>query len=170
MKQDAINRQNAAFAVGMIAHTCPQQAAPHAPALLTALHGLFRADEEPGARDNAAGAVGRMLLAMGGALPIEQIAPVLAGALPLQEDLEETAPAVAALSQLLASADARPRVAPCLPALVGALARVAAQPPAPADARQQAARAVTALGADAAALVAALPAEQQQALQQLAAA
>lgn len=82
--QDAINRQNAAFAVGMVAHTCPAQAAPHVQQLLQALHPLFREEEEAGPRDNAAGAVGRMLLAMGGALPVEQIAPVLAGALPLQ--------------------------------------------------------------------------------------
>jgi hypothetical protein len=83
-QQDPINRQNAAFACGIIAHTAPQQAAPHTQQLLQALHALFRPDEEAGARDNAAGAVGRMLLSMGGALPIEQIVPVLVGALPLQ--------------------------------------------------------------------------------------
>jgi len=68
----------------MIAHACPQQAAPHTQQLLQALHALFRPEEEPGPRDNAAGAVGRMLLAMGAALPVEQIVPVLVGALPLQ--------------------------------------------------------------------------------------
>jgi hypothetical protein len=68
----------------MIAHTCPQQASPLMPQLLQALHPLFRPEEEPGARDNAAGAVGRTLLAMGAALPVEQIVPVLVSALPLQ--------------------------------------------------------------------------------------
>jgi hypothetical protein len=62
------------------------------PALLQALHPLFRPEEEPGARDNAAGAVGRMLLALGGALPVEQIVPVLVGALPLQVRARPSSP------------------------------------------------------------------------------
>lgn len=176
----------------MICHTCPQQAAPHAQALLQALHGLFRADEEPGARDNAAGAVGRMLLAMGGAgagagaggsaaaaataaaLPVEQIVPVLAGALPLQEDHEETLPAVAALCQLLGGAagpDAQQRAAQHLGAVVAAFGRVAAHEAAPEAAKRQAARALAGMPpAQVGPMVAALPAEQRQALEQLAAA
>ncbi|KAI8467320.1 MAG: armadillo-type protein [Monoraphidium minutum] len=168
--EDAINRQNAAFACGILCHTCPQQAAPHVPGLLQALHPLFQPEEDAGARDNAAGAVGRMLLALGGALPVEQIVPVLVGALPLQEDLEETAPVCAALCQLLAGdAALQARVAPQLPAIVAAFGRVAVQEAAPMAARQQAARALSQLQDAVGPLLASLPADQQQALQQLAA-
>lgn len=38
-----------------------------------ALQPLFQADEEPGTRDNAAGAVSRMILALGSHLPLEQV-------------------------------------------------------------------------------------------------
>lgn len=41
--------------------------------LLQALQPLFQADEEPGTRDNAAGAVSRMILALGSHLPLEQV-------------------------------------------------------------------------------------------------
>ena len=37
------------------------------------LQPLFQADEEPGTRDNAAGAVSRMILALGSHLPLEQV-------------------------------------------------------------------------------------------------
>ncbi len=50
-----------------------------------ALHPLFQAGEEAGVRDNAAGAVGRLLAAFGGAVPLEAVAPVLLTALPLTE-------------------------------------------------------------------------------------
>ena len=40
-----------------------------------ALQPLFQADEEPGTRDNAAGAVSRMILALGSHLPLEQVSP-----------------------------------------------------------------------------------------------
>ncbi len=50
-----------------------------------ALHPLFQAGEEAGVRDNAAGAVGRLLAAFGGAVPLEAVAPVLLTALPLSE-------------------------------------------------------------------------------------
>lgn len=40
---------------------------------LQALHPLFRASEDAGTRDNAAGAVGRILSAVGAQLPLEQV-------------------------------------------------------------------------------------------------
>ena len=52
---------------------------------MQALHPLFGAGEEAGVRDNAAGAVGRLLRVFGGAVPLEAVAPVLLGALPLTE-------------------------------------------------------------------------------------
>ena len=38
-----------------------------------ALQPLFQAGEEPGTRDNAAGAVSRMILGLGSRLPLEQV-------------------------------------------------------------------------------------------------
>ncbi len=55
------------------------------PAGAQALHPLFRAAEDAGVRDNAAGAVGRLLGVFRGAAPLEAVAPVLLGALPLTE-------------------------------------------------------------------------------------
>jgi hypothetical protein len=38
-----------------------------------ALHPLFRAEEDPGTRDNAAGAVGRIIAIIGSQVPLEQV-------------------------------------------------------------------------------------------------
>lgn len=38
-----------------------------------ALHPLFRAEEDPGTRDNAAGAVGRIIATIGSQVPLEQV-------------------------------------------------------------------------------------------------
>ena len=85
--QDAINRQNAAFCCGILVEVCPSATSGFMQQVLMALHPMFGEEEEPGARDNAAGAVGRMLLAYGGNLPLEQVLPVLLGALPLKVGL-----------------------------------------------------------------------------------
>lgn len=82
--QDDINRQNAAYCTGLLVQANPEQASPFLPQLLSGLHTFFRADEAAGARDNAAGAVGRIMLAVPQALPLGQVLPVFLGALPLQ--------------------------------------------------------------------------------------
>jgi hypothetical protein len=82
--QDDINRQNAAYCTGLLVQASPDQAAPFLPQVLAALHTLFRADEAAGARDNAVGAVGRIMLAVPQALPLGQVLPVYLGGLPLQ--------------------------------------------------------------------------------------
>lgn len=82
--QDAINRQNAAYSAGLLVQASPEQAGPFLPQLLAGLHMLFRADEEAGARDNAVGAVGRIMLAAPQAVPLGQVLPVYLGGLPLQ--------------------------------------------------------------------------------------
>ncbi|KAF8069426.1 IPO4 [Scenedesmus sp. PABB004] len=163
---DAINRQNAAYCAGLLVAAAPQAAAPFVQQLLAALHGLFGGDEAAGARDNAVGAVGRILAALPGALPLGQVLPVLLGALPLKEDLSETAPAVSALCKLLA--EQLRDVEAHVPAIVAAFGAVAAQPGAPAAAKADAARALLRLQQahpeQLAPLLAALPAEQQAAL------
>lgn len=82
--QDDINRQNAAYCTGLLVQASPEQAGPFLPQLLSGLHTMFRADEAPGARDNAVGAVGRIMLAVPQALPLGQVLPVYLGGLPLQ--------------------------------------------------------------------------------------
>ena len=42
-------------------------------ACMQALQPLFTLEEEPGTRDNAAGAVSRMILSLGTHLPLEQV-------------------------------------------------------------------------------------------------
>lgn len=82
--QDSINRQNSAYCSGLLVQASPEQAIPFMPQLLTALHNLFRPDEAAGAQDNAVGAVGRIMTAVPQALPLDQVLPVLLGALPLK--------------------------------------------------------------------------------------
>lgn len=80
-----MNRQNAAYCTGLLVQAGPEAAGPFMPQLLPALHHLFREQEAPGARDNAVGAVGRILSSMPQALPpLGQVLPVFLAALPLQ--------------------------------------------------------------------------------------
>ncbi len=44
-----------------------------------ALHPLFRAEEDAGTRDNAAGAVGRIIATVGSQVPLEQVCCTLSG-------------------------------------------------------------------------------------------
>jgi hypothetical protein len=103
--QDPINRQNAAFAAGVLAEGCgAAPMAPYLPQLLQALHPLFGPKEAAGTRDNAAGCVGRLLLLApptAPAIPIEAVLPVLLGALPPEEDFAEGAPVYKALCEML---------------------------------------------------------------------
>ncbi|WIA30405.1 hypothetical protein OEZ86_000490 [Tetradesmus obliquus] len=116
--EDDINRQNAAFCAGLLVEASPEKAAQQVMPLLAALHNMFRPEEAAGARDNAVGAVGRILSSSPpGALPLGQVLPVLLGALPLKEDLSETTPAVGALCKLLLS-DQLPEIQQFVPQIV----------------------------------------------------
>lgn len=86
-----------------------------------------------------------------------------------QEDLGETSPAVQALAHLTSAPELAQRVAGHAPRIVSVLAAVAAQEGVPSEARALSARTLLELqaqhGAQLAPLLAALPAEQQAALQ-----
>jgi hypothetical protein len=183
---DATNRQNAAFAVGALAEACPAAAAAHVGRVLQALHPHFAplaglapgsapaSVEEPSVLDNAAGAVGRLVAALGSEMPqLEQVLPLLARALPLREDLGETLPAVRALAMCLTTPALAVRASGAAADGVRALAGVAAQRAAPDEARVVAARALAQLHeqhpGQVGPMLAALPQEHQQAVREMAA-
>jgi hypothetical protein len=169
---DATNRQNAAFACGVLCEVAGAAAAPFYPQLLQSLHPMFGAQEEGGARDNAAGAVARLLGAAGEALPLETILPTFLGALPLREDMEEAVPVYRALCALLTGPATAQRVAQFVPQVVQAFGAAAVQPGVPNHVKGFVAATVAQLAEQYAEhmgpLVAALPGEQRAALQALA--
>lgn len=147
----------------------PAQSAPLLTQLLHALHALFSPEEDPGARDNAAGAVGRMLAVLPqSVVPLDQVLPVLLSAVPLREDLGETTPIITALCCLLEGALSA--VQQHVPQIVAAFGQVAVQEGVPVEAKHAAARALAALRerfpADLAPLLAALPPDHAAALAQ----
>jgi hypothetical protein len=144
--REAINRQNAAFAAGVIVEGCGgAAAAPWLPHLLPALHPLFtNPKESPGTRDNAVGCVARMVLAAaaldtaghtgglpeGYPLPLEAVLPAMCAALPPQEDWAESGVAYRALCVVLPHTILRlPQ--PVVAAVVAALAQGAVEPRVP---------------------------------------
>lgn len=87
-------RSNAAFAAGVLVENTEADLGPHFAALLSALQPFFSPPEHSApavynARDNAAGALARMITKNPGALPLEQAVQVLVGVLPLQFDTIE---------------------------------------------------------------------------------
>ena len=99
---DAEVRSNSAYATGLLVEYSEVDLSPQYLPLLAALRPLFSAspDEsssELNARDNAAGAVARLLIRNSAAVPIDQVLPVFIGALPLKNDLLENRPVFRAL-------------------------------------------------------------------------
>ncbi|KAM0786714.1 hypothetical protein ACM66B_002156 [Microbotryomycetes sp. NB124-2] len=87
-------RSNAAFAMGsLLWHTQADLSAQYL-TVLSALHPFFvgelSSSSAENARDNACGAVARMLLKRSDALPMDQVVPVLLQALPLRRDFAES--------------------------------------------------------------------------------
>lgn len=176
--EDPVNRQNAAFAAGVLVEGCGAQAvAPYVSQLLQALHPLFGPKEAAGTRDNAAGCVGRLLLAAPPAqplVPVDAVLPVLLGALPPSEDLGEAAPAYRALAHLLLAGEAvLLRISAHVPAIVQSFGKAAAMEKLPVATRRLVAHTLASLRQNFAAqldpLLQALPANQQQALAEQAA-
>jgi len=92
-------RSNAAFATGVLIENSDADISANFQYMhiLNALKPLFAVNEQSTApelhgRDNAAGAVARMILKNSAALPLDQVLPVLYGALPLKNDYLENAP------------------------------------------------------------------------------
>lgn len=135
---------------------------------MQALQPLFSADEEDGPRDNAAGAVARLLSVAAPSLPLDAILPVLIGALPLKEDMAEAAIVYGTLAALM-TGDQAQRVGGFVPQILGAFGAAMVRKPAPGqEATAAIGRAVAQLQAQYAAqlqaVVGALPEDQRVAL------
>lgn len=96
---------NAAFASGLLVEHSNVDLSPQYAHLLQALHPLFNVPADApsarlNARDNAVGAVSRMIYKSMDAVPLGQVLPVLFDSLPLQQDYLENRPLFRAIFEL----------------------------------------------------------------------
>ncbi|KAM0750744.1 ARM repeat-containing protein [Meredithblackwellia eburnea MCA 4105] len=97
-------QSNGAFAVGSIIFHSQTDLSSQYMNVLGALHPLFTPSDDrkkENARDNAAGAVARMILKNVAGLPLDQVVPVFLQALPLKRDFAESEKTFEALFALL---------------------------------------------------------------------
>lgn len=98
-------QSNAAFAAGLLVENSEIDLSPQYLPLLAALRPLFivTPDSPPAklnARDNAAGAVARLIVRNTAAIPLDQVLPVFIETLPLKNDFLENRPVFRALFHL----------------------------------------------------------------------
>ncbi|KIJ65152.1 hypothetical protein HYDPIDRAFT_175175 [Hydnomerulius pinastri MD-312] len=101
-------QSNACFAVGLLVEHSEVDLSPQYLPLLAALRPLFDVapDATPArlnAKDNAAGAVARLIVRNTAAVPLDQVLPVFVSALPLKNDYLENRPVFRALFHLFRS-------------------------------------------------------------------
>ncbi|GFY89349.1 ARM repeat superfamily protein [Actinidia rufa] len=123
----ATNRRNAAFCVGELCKNGGDSALKYYGDILRALYPLFGESEPDDAvRDNAAGAVARMILVHPQSVPLNQVLPVFLKVLPLKEDHEESMAVYSCVCNLVLSSN--PQIMSLVPELVNLFAQVAASP------------------------------------------
>ncbi|POW08844.1 hypothetical protein PSHT_09376 [Puccinia striiformis] len=94
--EDVEVRSNAAFFVGSLAYWTPFDISSQYLGILECLQPLFTVPDDSSrekserAKDNAAGAIARMILKNKAALPLDQVLPVFFEALPLKQDFAES--------------------------------------------------------------------------------
>lgn len=98
-------QSNACFAIGLLVEHSQTDLSSYYLTLLAALRPIFNttpssSPAQLNARDNAAGAISRMIVRNTAAVPLEQVLPVLTAALPLKNDLLENRPVFCALFHL----------------------------------------------------------------------
>ncbi|KAL8222745.1 hypothetical protein R6Q57_020144 [Mikania cordata] len=121
------NRRNAAFCAGELCKNGGASSLKYFGDVLRALYPLFGESEPDDAvKDNAAGAVARMIMAHQESIPLNQVLPVFFKGLPLKEDHEESLPVYSCICHLVLSSS--PHIAPLVPDLVNVFAQVAASP------------------------------------------
>ncbi|GJN08396.1 hypothetical protein PR202_ga26309 [Eleusine coracana subsp. coracana] len=124
---DATNRRNAAFCAGEICKNGGAAALNYYGDILRALHPLFSNSESDDAvRDNAAGAIARMIMVQPQSMPLNQVLPVFIKALPLKEDHEESMTVYSCICNLLLSS--HPQILPLVPDVVHVFAQVVVSP------------------------------------------
>lgn len=124
---DSTNRRNAAFCVGEFCRNGGEVALKYYGDILRGLHPLFGESEPDNAvRDNAAGAVARMIMVHSEAIPLNQVLPVFVKALPLKEDQEESMAVYSCICNLVLSSN--PQMLSLVPDLVNVFAQVALSP------------------------------------------
>ncbi|XP_021731192.1 importin-4-like [Chenopodium quinoa] len=127
VSSDATNRRNAAFCVGEFCRNGGEVALKYYGDILRGLHPLFCESEPDNAvRDNAAGAVARMIMVHPEAIPLNQVLPVFLKTLPIKEDHEESTAVYSCVCNLVLSS--HPEILSLVPDLVNLFAQVALSP------------------------------------------
>lgn len=90
--EDSEVKSNAAFLAGCLVQASSTDLSPQFGQIFGSLQGLFSVPDEKKeslrARDNACGAIARLMLKNQGAVPVDQVLPPVIAALPLQQDYE----------------------------------------------------------------------------------
>ncbi|EPS73729.1 hypothetical protein M569_01025, partial [Genlisea aurea] len=121
----ATNRRNAAFCVGELCKNGDDSALKYYPDILSRLHPLFGESEPDNAvRDNAAGAVARMIMVHLESIPLNQVLPIFLRVLPLKEDFEESVSVYGCICNLVLSSNSQ--IVPFVPQVVSIFGEVAA--------------------------------------------
>ncbi|EOD25312.1 hypothetical protein EMIHUDRAFT_469192 [Emiliania huxleyi CCMP1516] len=125
---DPTCRQNGVFCLGVLGAHGGEAALAQMQPILSELQQRLSAQEEDEAvvRDNAVGALSRIALSFGAALPLDAVLRAIADRLPLTEDEGENAPALRCLMQLLHAEETRAVAAPHMPALLKAIGHLLA--------------------------------------------
>ncbi|XP_022984939.1 importin-4-like [Cucurbita maxima] len=124
---EATNRRNAAFCVGEFCNNGGESTLKYYNDIFHGLYPLFGESESDNAvRDNAAGAVARMIMVHPEAVPLNQVLQVLLKALPLKEDYEESMSVYGCVSTLVLSSN--PQILSLVPELVNIFAHVVVSP------------------------------------------
>lgn len=90
-------KRNSAFCCGVFCLHCPQQMEPFVLQVLQGLQPLLAEDEEAEVRDNAIGAIARIIRGNQASVPTAQLVGLLADHLPLTGDVDENVEVVACL-------------------------------------------------------------------------
>ncbi|KAK7843352.1 importin-4 [Quercus suber] len=137
---EATNRRNAAFCVGELCKNGGESTLKYYGDILRGLFPLFGESEPDNAvRDNAAGAVARMIMVYPESIPLNQVLPVFLKALPLKEDHEESMAVYSCVSTLVLSSN--PQILTLVPELVNLFAQVVVSPEETTEVKAQVGRA-----------------------------
>lgn len=118
-------QSNAAYLCGILCHWCGEETTKYYLECLQALRPLFDSSEDV-TKDNACGAVGRMIINAPHAVPLSQVLPVFIDALPLRKDFEENKPAYGAIFKLFHTTNEA--ILPFIPKIVSLFSGVLGSP------------------------------------------